>query len=112
MRHSDTETAMNFDRRHGLTVMGAATPVVSVAAVALLVALAPTATTALPPGFTLDTKTASLSIPTQIFFGPFEASGRCLVVEKNKGILIAYVAPIISLCTHRLHPLCHVAHRR
>lgn len=43
---------------------------------------------AVPTGFNLVRKTESLKIPAQIYFGPFEATGRALVVEKNKGILI------------------------
>ena len=79
------------------TSIGASAVTAFFANLLALLATAPTATTAIPSGFTLDQKTSSLKIPTQIYFGPFEASGRALVVEKNKGILITCVSPTIEL---------------
>lgn len=65
------------------------TSVVTVASVVLMVAfMQMPSVLALPTGFNLVEKTRLLKIPTQIYFGPFERTGRALVVEKNRGILI------------------------
>jgi hypothetical protein len=43
---------------------------------------------AVPSDFTMTQVTAELNAPMHIHFGPFEASGRALVVEKYVGIII------------------------